>query len=214
MSSLAVQRHMMPAATLVAFVATAAPAGRAASGHLALGVALLSLYWLVEWAGIQGTFEGRVPRSAGTMVRRALWLAGLVLCVADALWLHWTPWQGASVRAAGVAVFVAGVALRLWSMRTLSRAFSYDLKVIEGQQLVHRGPYRVLRHPAYTGLLLWSIGFALWNPSLPGLAVVVPMMLHEVAFRVRMEEKLLEEHFGDAWRRHAETTWAVVPMVW
>src|SRR5512138_1073792 len=124
---------MMPAATLAAFLATALPAGRAALGHVALGVALLSLYWLVEWAGIEGTFEGRVPRRKGSMARRGLWLAGLVLCVLDALWLHWTPWQGAAVRAAGVLVFLAGVGLRLWSMRTLSRAFSYDLKVVAGQ---------------------------------------------------------------------------------
>lgn len=204
----------MPAVTLLAFVATTLAAGHAALGHLALGTALLSVYWLVEWAGIEGTFEGRVPRRAGSMLRRALWLAGLVLCVADALWLHWTPWQGPSVRAAGVAVFLAGVGLRLWSMRTLSRAFSYDLKVLDGQQLVHRGPYRVLRHPAYTGLLLWSAGFALWNPSLPGLALLLAMTAREIAFRVRIEEEMLEEHFGDAWRRHAETTWAVVPMVW
>ncbi len=214
MTSLTLRRHMMPAATLAAFVAAAAPAGRAALGHLALGVGLLSIYWLVEWAGIEGTFEGRVPRRAGSALRRGLWLAGLVLCVADALWLRWTPWQGAPVRAAGVAVFLAGVGLRLWSMRTLSRAFSYDVKVVEGQELVHRGPYRVLRHPAYTGLLLWSAGFALWNPSLPGLAALLVLTAQEIAFRVRIEEKLLEEHFGEAWRRHAETTWAVVPGVW
>ena len=36
----------------------------------------------------------------------------------------------------------------------------------------------------------------------------------EIAFRVRIEERILEEHFGDAWRRHAEATWAVVPLVW
>ncbi len=215
MLPLAVRRHMMPGITMVAFVATVLPAGRSGLRHLALGVALLALYWLVEWRGIEGTYEGRVPRQSLSMLRRTLWLAGLILCVADSLWLHWTPWQDAStVRAAGVIVFLAGVALRLWSMRTLSRAFSYDIKVAEGQELVRRGPYRLLRHPAYTGLLLWSAGFALWNPSLPGLVLLVVLTVQEIAFRVKAEERLLEAHFGDAWRRHVEATWAVVPMVW
>jgi protein-S-isoprenylcysteine O-methyltransferase len=211
---LAIRRHMMPASTLVAFVATASLAGRAGLRHLALGVPLLALYWLVEWRGIAGTYEGRVPRRPLAMARRALWLAGLVLCVADTLWLHWTPWQGVAVRAAGVPVFLSGIGLRLWSMRALAGAFSYDVKVVEGQELVRRGPYRILRHPAYTGLLLWSAGFALWNPSLPGLAVLLAVTVDEIAFRVGAEERLLEAHFGEAWRRHARATWAVVPIVW
>lgn len=205
---------MMPASTLVAFVATLLPAGRAALGHLALGTTLLGAYWLVEWLGITGTYEGRVPRRALAGARRALWLAGLVLCVVDSTWLHWTPWQGSAVRSVGVALFLAGIALRLWSMRTLSGAFSYDVKVSAGQELIRRGPYRLLRHPAYSGLLLWSLGFALWNPSLPGLVILLVVTLDEVAFRVREEERLLEAHFGDGWRRHAEATWAVIPMVW
>lgn len=214
MDRLTLRRHMMPASTLIAFVATMLPAGRAALGHLALGVALLGTYWLVEWHGIAGTYEGRVPRRALARARRALWLAGLVLCVVDFLWLGWTPWQGRAVRAVGVAVFLAGIGLRLWSMRTLSSAFSYDVKVTEGQELIRGGPYRVLRHPAYTGLLLWSIGFALWNPSLPGLVVLLVVTLDEIAFRVRNEERLLAAHFGDAWQRHAQATWAVIPLLW
>lgn len=148
MERLTLRRHMMPASTLLAFVATVLPAGRAALGHLSLGLALLGAYWLVEWRGIKGTYEGRVPRRSLAGARRALWLAGLVLCVVDFLWLRWTPWQGPAVRAVGVAVFLAGIGLRLWSMRTLARAFSYDVKVTE------------------------------------------------------------------AWSRHAEATWAVMPLIW
>ena len=177
-----------------------------------LGTTLILLYWLVEWIGIEGTFEGcgRAPSKFG----RAAWLSGLVLCVVDTIWIHWTPFQGVIIRSAGVAVFIAGIGLRLWAMRTLLRAFSYDLKVAEGQVLVRDGPYRVLRHPAYTGLLLWSLGFALWNPSLPGLIVLVSVTLREIAVRVRVEEKILEAHFGDSWHGHSRATWAVVPMIW
>src|SRR5574341_1380794 len=206
MASLAIRRHMMPAVALVTFVATVLPAGRTALPHLAIGTALLLLYWLVEWVGIEGTFEGRP--GGPSVTGRVIWLAGLVLCVADIQWLHWTPWQGVRVRVAGVILFVGGVALRFWSMRTLAHSFSYDLKVREGQELVRRGPYRFLRHPSYTGLVLWGMGFALWNPSLPGFVVLVASTLLEVAARVRVEEEMLEAHFGDAWRSYARATWA------
>lgn len=212
MASLAVRRHMMPAVSLLAFVGATLPAGRAGLGHLALGTSLLLLYWLVEWRGIQGTFEGssRGPSPVG----RAVWLVGLVVSVVDTLWTHWTPYQGPAVRAIGVVLFLAGLALRLWAMRTLSKAFSYDLKVSAGQQLVRDGPYRFLRHPSYTGLLLWSVGYAFWNPSAPGLVLLVGAMLREVAVRVRAEEEILASHFGDAWRSHLHATWAVVPLIW
>lgn len=93
MERLTLRRHMMPASTLLAFVATVLPAGRAALGHLVLGLTLLGSYWLVEWLGITGTYEGRVPRRSLAGARRAVWLAGLVLCVVDFLWLLWTPWR-------------------------------------------------------------------------------------------------------------------------
>jgi hypothetical protein len=55
---LTIRRHMMPAVALTTFLATVLPAGRAGLAHLALGTTLILLYWLVEWVGIEGTFEG------------------------------------------------------------------------------------------------------------------------------------------------------------
>jgi protein-S-isoprenylcysteine O-methyltransferase Ste14 len=210
---LTIRQHMMPAITLIIFDATVLPAGRSGLAHLMLGTTLILLYWLVEWRGIKGTFEG-CGHGAPSKLGRVAWLAGLVLCVVDTIWIHWTPFQGVFIRTAGVIVFIAGISLRWWAMRTLSRAFSYDLKVVEGQVLVRGGPYRVLRHPSYTGLLLWNLGFALWNPSLPGLIVLMSVTIREIAVRVRAEEKILETHFGDLWHGHYRATWAVVPMIW
>jgi protein-S-isoprenylcysteine O-methyltransferase Ste14 len=204
----------MPLVALATFVAAAAPAGRAGLPHLALGVALLAGYWLVEWLGIEGVFSGRVPRHPLVHISRACWPAGLALAVVDTQWLHWTPWQGPAVRAVGVGVFLGGLALRLWSMRTLRTAFSYDLKVAQDQPLVTRGPYRLLRHPSYTGLILWSAGCGLWNPSVLGLCLMLLATVPQIACRVREEERMLAEHFGERWREYAGRTWAVIPLVW
>jgi len=204
----------MPLMALVVFLGAALPFAARQPFQVALGAALLILYWLVEWLGIGGEFQDRVPRHPLVIASRALWLPGLVLCVLDAAWLHWTPWQGPVVRAVGVAVYLAGLGLRLWSMRTLGRAFSYDLTVRDGQRLVTDGPYAALRHPSYSGLVLWSAGIALWNPSLPGLAVLLVTTVPQVVYRVRIEERIMAEHFGEQWSDYRKRTRALVPLLW
>lgn len=216
MSRLALRRHAMPLSTALAFALAAILSGglRTGRGAFALGLALIGLHWLAEWRGIAGAFEGRVPRQPLVGLCRAVWLAGLAVAVVDAFGARWTPWQGPGVRAAGVALALAGIALRLWSMRALAGSFSYDLKVVEGQELVRRGPYRWLRHPAYAGMLLWSAALGLWNPSAPGLALLLLGTIPQIALRIRAEERLLEDHFGEAWRAHARATARVIPLVW
>jgi protein-S-isoprenylcysteine O-methyltransferase Ste14 len=218
LASLLLRRHAHPAATLLAFAAAALGSGalgsRGGVAWLAAGLALCGLHWLVEWRGIAGSFEDRVPRSRLVVAARAAWLVGLVVSVVDAFAGHWTPWQGAGLRAAGALVGLWGVGLRLWSMRALAGAFSYDLKVTAGQALVRSGPYRWLRHPAYTGMLLWSAGLGLWNPSLPGLALLLPATLVQLVHRIGVEERLLAGHFGARWEEHARATSRLVPGVW
>ena len=218
MGKIALKRHAMPAATLGAWLTTAlacgAPARPGAEPGLALGLGLLAVHWVVEWRGISGSFEDRVPRHVVVTTSRAVWLAGLVLSTADAGCLHWTPWQGPPVWMMGLMIGLAGVLLRLWSMRTLSGAFSYDLKVSAGQSLVRAGPYRLLRHPSYTGMLLWSGGLGLWNPSWMGLVLLIAGTLPQLVYRIGVEEQMLEAHFGEAWRQHARETARLVPFVW
>jgi protein-S-isoprenylcysteine O-methyltransferase Ste14 len=205
---------MMPLVALLTFEAVAIPACRRAPGHLALGTSLLLLYWLVEWRGVQGGFEGRVPRHPLVFISRAVWVGGLVLCLVDFLWLGWTPWQGPVVRALGGLLFLVGLALRYWSMRTLAGAFSYDLKVAADQPLVTRGPYRFVRHPSYTALILWSASFALWNPSWPGLLILLVATVPQIRLRIRREEQLLADHFGAQWAAYAGRTPALLPRPW
>lgn len=199
---------------MVVFVGFTLPALPEARGQLLVGVALLSAFWLVEWRGILGSFEDRVPRHPIIVASRIVWLFGLALSVVDASWTHWTPWQGVGVRCIGVGIFLAGVGLRLASMRALRESFSYDLKVAAGQDLVTRGPYAIVRHPAYTGLVMWSLSFALWNPSAAGFVVLLAATVPQTVYRIRVEERLMAAHFGRAWQSYAARTSRLVPGLW
>ena len=65
--------------------------------------------------------------------------------------------------AAGMAILVAGLVLRGWSFKTLGEYFTFTVMVSTDQPVVANGPYRLLRHPSYTGILLACIGPA-WHP--------------------------------------------------
>jgi protein-S-isoprenylcysteine O-methyltransferase Ste14 len=71
-------------------------------------------------------------------------------------WLH----SGAGILLALVIAW-CGIALRLWAVATLGRFFRPIVHIQEGHQLVRTGPYRVLRHPAYTGMVLTLFGLTL-----------------------------------------------------
>ena len=69
-----------------------------------------------------------------------------------------------------VVLFVAGLILRWWAIITLGRFFTVDVTIEKDHELIQRGPFRVVRHPSYTGVLLAFVGVALsfrnWAPCL------------------------------------------------
>ncbi|HTW33163.1 MAG TPA: isoprenylcysteine carboxylmethyltransferase family protein [Rhizomicrobium sp.] len=113
-----------------------------------------------------------------------------------------------------IALLWAGIVLYPWSAITLGDFFRTSVQLLDGQRLVTRGPYRILRHPAYTaGMLVFTgIGLAMGNwSSLAG--AVLPVAV-AYAWRIRIEEAALRERFGAEFEVHRKRTWAIIPLVW
>jgi protein-S-isoprenylcysteine O-methyltransferase len=114
----------------------------------------------------------------------------------------------------GGAVALAGFALRLWSVVTLGKYFTYVVKVSSDQNVVDTGPYRLIRHPSYTGALLagvgigLSLGYAL-APAVIGLTSLVAYLV-----RIAVEEKALAEGIGAPYRAYMARTRRLIPFVW
>jgi protein-S-isoprenylcysteine O-methyltransferase Ste14 len=106
--------------------------------------------------------------------------------------------------AVGVGLALAGIALRVYAIRWLGQNFSYVVNVGEQHTLVTTGPYRRVRHPAYSGLLLFVVGLTLTLGDI-WLLVFVPAVAAVIVFRrIRREERSMKDRFGeqyDAWRR-------------
>ncbi|KAF9109309.1 hypothetical protein BGX27_007762 [Mortierella sp. AM989] len=136
------------------------------------------------------------------------------------------PWQIATTVAG-----VLGYVLRMWSFRTLDRFFTFSLTIRPNHRLVQDGPYRLLLHPSYTGLMLTSTTY-LFSMAYEGYwtHIVKPYMLIPVPgsllmaigllisigltnYRVRGEEKMLAQHFGSEWEEHASKRWRFIPYV-
>jgi protein-S-isoprenylcysteine O-methyltransferase Ste14 len=114
----------------------------------------------------------------------------------------------------GIASVCTGVALRAWAIVTLGPHFRRRVTIEPGQTLVRRGPYRVLRHPSYTGLLLVFAGFGLAFGSWLSAAVAALGMLAGLLPRIRVEERALAETFGAEYERYAASTSRLVPSLW
>ncbi len=116
------------------------------------------------------------------------------------------------VKLVGVAVLVAGLAIACWARALLGRNWSGEVVLKEGHELVERGPYRVVRHPIYTGLLVALLGTAIKVRDWRGLLAVA---LAFVSFwaKLRREERWLGEHFGAPYRDYVGRTHALLPGV-
>jgi protein-S-isoprenylcysteine O-methyltransferase Ste14 len=114
----------------------------------------------------------------------------------------------------GLVLMCVGIAIRQWAVATLGRFFTIDVRVQPSQTVVDRGPYRWVRHPAYTGLILTFLGFGLALGNWASLAVAFLVPTAGLVYRIHVEERALLEGLGEPYRRFAEGRARVVPGVW
>lgn len=116
-------------------------------------------------------------------------------------------------RWSGIGVFVAGLLLRRWAIRHLGRFFTVDVAIASDQRVVSDGPYRYVRHPTYSGLMLEFAGIGLTLYSVTALVVIVVPTFLALLHRVRVEEAALVEGLGSSYRTYMSRTRRFVPGV-
>ena len=105
---------------------------------------------------------------------------------------------------------VGGLSFCVWARRVLGRNWSGIVTVKEGHELVREGPYRMVRHPIYTGLVLAFAGMALVDAQWRG---VLAVAIGVGAFwrKLRLEERWMTEIFGQRYVEYREHTKALIP---
>ena len=117
-----------------------------------------------------------------------------------------------ALRWLGVVLTVLGIAFSLWAMVTLGRHYDLVLEVHEGHELIRRGPYRLVRHPVYTGLGLHFAGVCLATGNV--LLIIGTLLVTYPAFylRARAEERLLRDQFGAQYEKYVREVPMLVPL--
>jgi protein-S-isoprenylcysteine O-methyltransferase Ste14 len=114
----------------------------------------------------------------------------------------------------GVVCFVIGLWLFYRSHADLGTNWSITLEVREGHRLITQGVYRPVRHPMSSALLLYSVGQALVTPNwVAGLSNLVAFVVL-FALRVRPEERMMAQHFGNEYISYTARTKHLIPGVW
>lgn len=114
----------------------------------------------------------------------------------------------------GVAAMLAGLALRVWSMRVLGGSYTRTLRTTAEQRLVEEGPYRLIRHPGYLGTLLVWIGGGAATANWIIATAIALCMGQAYRQRLQAEEALLAATFRDAYSRYARRTWRLIPFIY
>ena len=121
---------------------------------------------------------------------------------------------GAAAFAAGLVLLLAGIILRGWAFKTLGKYFTFTVMVSADQPVISAGPYRLLRHPSYTGLLLGCAGVGLASANWVALAGLTLLPLALLLWRIQVEENALLATLGEPYRRYAAQHKRLVPLVW
>jgi protein-S-isoprenylcysteine O-methyltransferase Ste14 len=172
------------------------------------------LYW---WVSARDVKRPQRQESVGSRLAHILplalaaWLIAAPRFPGDALLGRFLP-ATLSVYLTGTAITAAGLAFTVWARMALGRNWSGTVTLKEGHELIRTGPYRFVRHPIYTGLLVAFAGSAVARGEWRGVLAVV------IAFaalwrKLRLEERWLEEIFGDAYTRYRAEVRALIPFV-
>src|SRR6266496_1889453 len=181
---------------------------------------LLGLVYLISELLLTVTRRSR-SRTGMKQDRSTLLVVWLVIMVSVAAGIyvakHWAaatlPHQRSFVFA-GVVLFVAGLLLRWWSVITLGRFFTLDVTIEKDHELVERGPFRMVRHPSYTGVLLAFAGLGLSLCNWAALLIILLPIGAAFIHRMNVEEDALLRALGPPYANYMKRTKRFVPFVY
>jgi protein-S-isoprenylcysteine O-methyltransferase Ste14 len=174
------------------------------------GWATWAVYWLIMAFTAKRTLERRGA------VRDRLVVVAVVI-----VWAAVKPFGDTHSRlwethvALGVAtdcIFLVGVAFTVWARITLGRNWSPEVAFKQDHELIQTGPYSVVRHPIYTGMLVMVLGTAIHYGRTSGL-VVLALLLVGAWLKSRQEEKLMTDHFPEDYAEYKHRVRALIPFV-
>jgi protein-S-isoprenylcysteine O-methyltransferase Ste14 len=181
---------------------------------------ILGLIYLVSEISLSVTRRGRskTGEKQDRSTLRVLWIVIMISISAGVFiagnWRAGALPYGRVFAIAGVVLFAAGLIFRWWAIVTLGRFFTVDVTIEKDHELVERGPFRFVRHPSYTGVLLAFVGFALTLRNWGAILVVLVPIFAAFIRRMNVEEEALARALGERYERYMKRTRRLVPFIY
>ena len=161
-----------------------------------------------------GKGSSKVQKDKGSLV--LLWVS-IPLCFALGFtFANYHHWGFSEYLVYGIGLFIVlfGFIVRWASILQLKKAFTVDVAIGDKQKLKTDGMYKVIRHPSYLGLFLIMIGFSISMNSLISIALVILPMFLAIHYRIVVEEKVLSDGFGEAYKNYITKTKRLIPWLY
>jgi len=172
------------------------------------------LYWRIKAAGTKST--QRLEPAASRIVRAIVFLIVIVMLSTTRIplpWLYRQIWpQGVWPFWMGAAVTVGGLLFAIWARQHLASNWSSQVTIKQDHELITSGPYTLVRHPSYTGILAGFLGSAIAVSQVRGVIGFV-LIFFVLWAKLRLEEEWMRTQFGETYASYADHTAALVPYV-
>jgi protein-S-isoprenylcysteine O-methyltransferase Ste14 len=172
------------------------------------------VYWQIKAVNTKTT--QRLEPVGSRILRVLIFLVAIVLVSTNSVPLHWLYlhlWPaGLWPFWIGAAVFVAGLLFAIWARAHLGRNWSRSVTIKQGHELITSGPYGVVRHPIYTGILAGFLGTAIAISQVRGF-IAFALIFLALWLKLRMEEQWMRAQFGETYIAYAHHTAALVPYL-
>jgi protein-S-isoprenylcysteine O-methyltransferase Ste14 len=175
---------------------------------------LFFLYWQIKAANTKAT--QRLEPAASRLLRVFIFLVAIILLSTTRIplpWLYLQLWpQGLWPFWLGASVTVAGLLFAVWARVHLGRNWSRSVTIKQDHELIVTGPYALVRHPIYTGILAGFLGMAIAIGQVRG-PIVFVLILLAFGLKLRMEEQWMRSQFGEVYAAYAHQTAALLPYL-
>lgn len=144
----------------------------------------------------------------------------LIIAISCAAIISWIPLfqfnrRGTSIIFwIGILIICFGLFLRYWSIHLLGKYFSTTIELEDSQKIIQKGPYKWIRHPSYSGTILFCIGYGLAVQNWLSLLIAISLPTIALLHRIKIEEETLTKGLGDDYKVYQKKTKKLIPGVW
>jgi len=182
---------------------------------------ILLLSWIWALSEIIGSYiiphlrqKGEVKARSDRGSRVVIWVGIFVaIFLSDYFATHNITPLPESFFYVGIILMLAGILFRQWAIWVLGRFFSTRVRIVSDHRIVMEGPYRFLRHPSYTGMLMILLGLGLGSRTWLGTIIILALFSLVIGYRISVEENALKAEFGEQYLEYAKKTKRLIPFL-